>query len=133
METINFGEHLTVDGYGGDHDRLNNKKLILKILTDLPTTLGMKKLSDPQVYNAPDNGAKDPGGWTGFVVISESHISVHTFPARGFISADIYTCKNGLDAEFVTNYFKKIFKLKDTEINLLKRGTKYPKYNIVSQ
>lgn len=130
METINFGEHMTIDGYGGDHDKLNDRELVLRSLSDLPAKLGMHTLADPVVYSAPDNGIKDPGGWSGFVVIAESHIAIHTFPARGFVSADVYTCRSGLDQEFITTYFKETFGLKDVETNFIFRGTKYPAENI---
>ena len=66
-------------------------------------------------------------GWSGFVVIAESHISIHTFPTNGFLSADVYTCKNGMDTEFILNYFKENFDLKEIEHNFIKRGTKYGK------
>lgn len=130
METVNFGEHLTIDGYGGDYDKLNDKEAVMKTLQELPAKLGMHLLSEAVVYSAPDNGIKDPGGWSGFVVIAESHIAVHTFPKRGFVSADIYTCRSGLDQAFVINYFKEIFDLKDVETNFILRGTKYPAQNV---
>jgi len=85
----------------------------------------MKKLSTPEIYFAKGNDIKDPGGWSGFVVIEESHISVHTFPGRGFLSADVYTCKNGMDTNYIKNYFKKTFELKELETNFIKRGLKY--------
>ncbi len=75
----------------------------------------MHMLSRPKVVKAPDNHFKDPGGWSGFIIIAESHISLHTFPKRRFISADVYTCKNGMDAEFVIDFFKKKFELTDVE------------------
>ncbi|MFA5961798.1 MAG: adenosylmethionine decarboxylase [Parcubacteria group bacterium] len=124
--TCNFGEHLMLDGYQGDPEKLNDKELVLRSLTELPELLGMHRLSEPEIYFAKSNKIKDPGGWSGFVVIMESHISVHTFPARGFVSIDAYTCKNGMDTAFVVNYFKKMFDLKDVETNFVKRGTKYP-------
>lgn len=119
-----------IDGYGGREEKLDDRNLVMKCLEELPEKMGMKKLSKPQVYSAPDNFKKDPGGWSGFVVIMESHVSIHTFPKRGFLSADVYTCKNGLDKEFITDYFKKYFELKETEINFVKRGIRYPKDNI---
>lgn len=128
-KTSNFGEHLTLDGYGGDRDLLNDEMLVRNALSDLPSKLGMKTLSEPQVYFAPDNRIKDPGGWSGFVVIMESHISIHTFPKRGFVSADVYTCQNGLDINFISEYFTNLFKLKNIETNFIKRGTKYPTEN----
>jgi len=124
--TINFGEHLTIDGYNGDHDKLNDKNLVLHCLNELPEKLGMDKLSEPVVYFAEGNNLKDPGGWSGVVIILESHISIHTFPGRKFISADVYTCKNGMDTEFILSYFREKFNLQDIESHLIKRGTRYP-------
>ncbi len=122
---MHFGEHLTIDGYGGSKEKLNDKDLVLDCLNDLPEQLGMHKLSEPEIYFAKGNDIKDPGGWSGFVVIEESHISIHTFPEKGFISADVYTCKNGMDNEFILNYFKEKFALSDIERNFINRGTRY--------
>lgn len=119
-----------LDGYMGDHDKLNDKNLVLELLNKLPGELGMKKLSDPEVYFAESNDKKDPGGWSGFVVIMESHISIHTFPKKGFVSADVYSCKDGLDITYVIQRFKEAFKLKEVETNFVKRGTKFPVENI---
>lgn|SRR5574343_290583 len=124
-----FGEHLMIDGYGGSEDLLNNKDLVLSCLNELPLVLGMNKLSSPEVYFAKSNDIKDPGGWSGFVVIQESHISIHTFPKRNFVSADVYTCREGLDRAKILEYFRDKFKLSDIEDNFVKRGTRYPDTN----
>lgn len=129
-KVLHFGEHLTIDGYGGNSEKLNDADLVLMCLTKLPSQLGMHLLSKPEVFSAPDNGLKDPGGLSGFVVIAESHIGIHTFPKRGFISADVYTCKNEMNVELIKNFFSELFSLKDIETNFIKRGTKYPAQNI---
>lgn len=129
MHTTNFGEHFMLDGYGGTYENLNNRELVFESLTQLPSLLGMKRLSDAYVFKAEDNAIRDPGGWSGIVVIAESHISVHTFPKRGFVSVDVYTCKNGMDCDFISSYFKDKFGLKELELNFVKRGTKYPAEN----
>ncbi|MDD4989809.1 MAG: adenosylmethionine decarboxylase [Candidatus Pacebacteria bacterium] len=122
----NFGDHFTIDGYKGDFEKLNDKNLVFKCLNEFPGMIGMKKLGEPQVCFAPSNNLKDPGGWSGFVIIAESHISIHTFPKRGFVSIDIFTCKPGMDKKFVSDYFIEKFGLKDIETHFIKRGTKYP-------
>ncbi len=127
-EQSHFGEHLMLDGYGGSYEKLNNKDLVANILYDLPTKLGMRLLSEPVVYFAEPNHIKDPGGWSGVVVIAESHLSIHTFPEKGFVTADVYTCKNGMDNEYIIKYLTNAFELKDTEINFVKRGLKYMTY-----
>ena len=122
---MHFGEHLMIDGYGGNEKLLNNKSLTIKALTELPQLLKMKVLNTPDVLYAPDNSKKDPGGWSGFVVIAESHISIHTFPKRRFVSIDVYTCQNGLNVDRIKNYFREMYKLTELEVNFIKRGTKY--------
>ncbi len=126
-----FGEHVTLDGYGGDEELLNSKDVVLACLKNLPELLDMHILAEPVVYFAKGNDDKDPGGWSGFVVIEESHISIHTFPKRGFVSIDVYTCKNGMDQKYIEDYFIKEFKLTDTETNFIIRGKKYPEKNLV--
>ena len=131
LKTIQFGEHVTIDGYGGDPEILNDEKVVTFVLSDLPKKLEMKTLSTPLVVSASDNSKKDPGGWSGFIIIAESHISLHTFPKRRFISADVYTCKNGVDVQKIIKYFTETFKLSDVETNFIKRGTRYPAKNLV--
>jgi S-adenosylmethionine decarboxylase len=111
-------------------EKLNNKDYVTSCLDELPDVLGMKKLCQAQVFFAPESGEKDPGGWSGFVVIAESHISLHTFPKRGFLTADVYSCKNGIDCNFIIDYFKKKFELKEVEDHFIRRGMKYPVGNI---
>ena len=127
---MHFGEHLTIDGYGGEEELLDNEKLVENCLGEIVELLKMKKLAEPVVYHAPGNDIKDPGGWSGFVIIQESHISMHTFPKRGFISADVYTCQSGLDCKLVEKFFKEKFALAEIETNFIKRGLKYPEANI---
>jgi S-adenosylmethionine decarboxylase len=121
-----FGEHVTYDGYGGDPDLLDNQAEVAVALTDLVRDLNMTVLGGPEIYLAAARDGKDPGGWTGTIVLQESHISVHTFPARGFVSADVYTCQNGLDINAIRSHFRRRFSISDDEVNFLKRGTRYP-------
>lgn len=125
-----FGEHLTYDGYGADPALLDDRASVLSALTDLVDDLRMTVLGGPEVYLAPASNEKDPGGWTGMVVLQESHISLHTFPARGFVSADVYTCQNGLDVEAIRRYFNLHFAVTDEEVNFLERGTRYPQRDL---
>ena len=121
-----FGEHLMIDGYGGSFEKLNDKDLVLQCLNDLPEKIGMNKLSEPEVCFAAGNGKKDPGGWSGFVLIFESHISIHTFPEKRFLSADVYSCNNDMETDLILKFFEKTFDLKEIEQNFVKRGLKYP-------
>lgn len=120
-----------IDGYGGDEALLDSKAVVQSCLENLPIKMGMNKLAPPVVYHAPANDVKDPGGWSGFVVIAESHISVHTFPKRKFVSIDVYTCRAGLDVEAIKDFFQKAFELAELEVQFVKRGTRYPEHDLV--
>src|SRR3990167_8298917 len=45
IKTIQFGEHITIDGYEGDYELLNNKEMVSSLLSDLTEKLNMKMLS----------------------------------------------------------------------------------------
>lgn len=122
---MNFGVHLTIDGYGGDKEKLNNFELVYNVLNDLPGEIQMKKLMPPYVVIAPAITEKDQGGISGFVMIAESHISIHTFPEKQFVSIDIYTCRNEMPKEKILEYFKEKFSLKELEVNFIERGKEF--------
>ena len=131
IKTINFGLHLTIDGYGGNPDKLNNGQLVEKVLNELPEKVNMHKIYGPVTLECQECNPKDSGGYSGFVMIAESHISCHTFPWRKFVSIDVYTCGSSMDKKFIVNYFKKAFELKKVELNFIKRGTKFPAKDLV--
>lgn len=120
-----FGTHLTLDGYGADTARLSDMHLVFRSLDELPGLLKMKKITTPYVVYFPGNNKKDSGGYSGFVMIAESHISVHTFPRNKFVSIDVYTCQGELDVPRTINYFRKIFGIKEVEKHVIKRGFKF--------
>jgi S-adenosylmethionine decarboxylase len=125
-----FGVHLTLDGYGGSPARLGDLGAVRAWLDELPDTLGMSKLADPLLVEVDRRSDKDAGGITGVVLIAESHISIHTFPLRRFASADVYTCQNRLDKDWLLEHFRDTFALESIEHNLIIRGTQYPLHDI---
>lgn len=125
-----FGIHLTLDGYGGSPEQLGDSHAVRQWLDELPGTLGMTRLAESVLIDVDKQSEKDPGGLTGFVLIAESHISIHTFPLRGFVSADVYTCQDWLDTDRLLDRFQAAFDLEIVEHNLIIRGTQYPLHNI---
>ena len=122
---IGFGPHLMLDGYGCDKKKLQDLNLIYRILDELPTRIGMTKIMPPYVFKY--SGVKpEDWGLSGFVLIAESHISIHTFPEKNFVSADIFSCKT-FDFGFAGEYLKDAFGMEKVECNVLDRGTEFPK------
>jgi S-adenosylmethionine decarboxylase len=129
-ELAQFGVHLMIDGYDGSATKLADQAYIRNLLNTLPDQLGMHKIANPVVVEVGPQNQKDPGGLSGIVLIAESHISLHTFPLRGFISADVYTCQNQLDAEAIVSRFQAAFALKAVDQQQVKRGLRYPNRNV---
>ena len=81
-------------------------------------------LEDSQTANSIRHDLKlrkdESYGYSSFVMIAESHISIHTFPELKYISFDCYSCK-WFDVEKVLEIFKAHFDIKNMEIQVVKR------------
>jgi S-adenosylmethionine decarboxylase len=120
-----FGQHLMLDGYGCNQDLLQDIGLIYNFLDECPERIKMTKIMPPYVFRY--EGIK-PEDWgiSGFVLIAESHISIHTFPEKGYLSLDIFSCKH-FEIEDTIVYLKETFQMSKYEHNLLNRGNDFPK------
>ena len=115
--------HLVLDGYDGDYNSLGDAELLYEFLENFPDKIGMTKIAPPQVYTY--QGQKpDDWGLSGFTLIAESHITVHTFPKRGYVNVDIFSCKF-FDASDSLLEVKEIFRLSEVESCVLERGLDY--------
>jgi len=122
---VGFGLHLTLDGYGCSQENLANLDLIYEFLEDCPDLINMTKIMPPYVFKY---HGKVPEDWgvSGFVLIAESHISIHTFPDRNYLSLDIFSCKD-FDYQKAVDYATEIFGITRHEQNVLDRGLEFPR------
>ena len=63
-----------------------------------------------------------PSGVSGVVVISESHISTHTWPEQRYAALDIYTCGAHVDPEKAVVYAVEAFGASSYHITEITRG-----------
>lgn len=120
-----FGEHLMMDGYGCDKDKLTDINFIYDFLSTYPSEIEMTKIMPPYVFRY--SGLK-PEDWgvSGFVLIAESHISIHTFPEKRYLTLDIFSCK-AFDREKAVEDVKRLFGVEKAEVRHLERGLEFPK------
>lgn len=131
-KTSIFGEHLIYDAYGCPLESLNNMETCYNVLNNLVNLAEMHKITEPFIIKSDGNlvlGGKDPGGFTGAVFIQESHITIHTFAKRGFVTIDLYSCKE-FNTSKIIGYLDSIFKPQNKDLLHFKRGMKYPVDNI---
>jgi S-adenosylmethionine decarboxylase proenzyme len=95
------------------------------ILDDLP------KIEGAMVAGAEKAGATvvgkvfhkfAPQGVTGVVIIAESHISIHTWPERGYAAVDIFTCSGRTDPMKAFDVISALLKPSTTSVMEIKRG-----------
>jgi S-adenosylmethionine decarboxylase len=115
--------HLIIDGFGANRKTLESEDLIYELLDRYPSRIGMTKVAPPQVFKY--TGLK-PEDWgvSGFVLIAESHISIHTFPERCYVNIDIFSCKD-FDSEQAIKDLKDIFEFDQLDTHLLNRGLEH--------
>ena len=115
--------HLIIDGYSGNAQKMQDVDFIYQLLDAYPSQIGMTKISLPQVSKYTGSKPED-WGVSGFVLIAESHISIHTFPERSYINIDIFSCKE-FDAEQTIRDLQQQFGLAEIRSYILNRGLEY--------
>lgn len=80
-----MGKHYLLNLYGCSFHLLNDENFLVGLLENAAT------LSGATVINTISKKF-DPQGVTVVCLLSESHISIHTWPEEGTAAADVYTC-----------------------------------------
>ncbi len=120
-----FGPHLILEAYGCPQNLLADLGLVSQTLDSYPEQLDMTKIMPPYVFRY-QGTVPDDWGVSGVVLIAESHISIHTFPEKGFVTLDIFSCRE-FDVDEAINYFASIFKPESWEKQVLMRGREFPR------
>ena len=116
--------HLLVDGHSSESNLLKDADKIQDLLDQLPGLIDMVKISKPLVVEYTDGISKIDWGITGFVLIAESHISIHTFPERNYVNIDVFSCKE-FDYTNVADKVAGAFRLVEYNVTVLERGIEY--------
>lgn len=112
--------HLIIDGYGADSAMLEDPDAIHAFLDAYPDAIGMTKITPPHVYVYAGQKPEDVG-ISGFVLIAESHISVHTFPRRRYVNIDVFSCK-WFDVQRALEELRRLFSIETVRSWALDRG-----------
>jgi S-adenosylmethionine decarboxylase len=120
-----FGPHLVLEAYGCSKSALSDLNLISQALDAYPEQLDMTKIMPPYVFRY-SGAVPDDWGVSGVVLIAESHISIHTFPDKEFVTLDIFSCRE-FDVEKAIEYFCSIFNPESYDKQLLMRGREFPR------
>ena len=85
---VSTGRTYWIDAYACDPARLRDVDALRSVVLRVIAELELHPVGEPVWHRFPGEG-----GVTGFAVLSESHVSVHTFPETGFAAFDLYCCR----------------------------------------
>jgi S-adenosylmethionine decarboxylase len=110
-----LGRHVLAEVYGCRFEVLND----------------IDKVQDIMVNAALEAGAEvremvfhkfSPQGVSGVVVISESHLAIHTWPELGYAAVDVFTCGERVNPWDACNYVAEMFQAETIDATEVKRG-----------
>lgn len=80
-----LGKHIILEMYGCEFEPLNDEQLFID---------AFKKAIKEAKMNLLNLATHkfEPYGLTAVALLSESHMSIHTYPELGYAAADVFTC-----------------------------------------
>lgn len=110
-----LGRHILAEVYGCDFDILNDLERIREILVSAALSAGAE-VRETAFHRF------SPQGISGVVVISESHIAIHTWPELGYAAVDVFTCGQRVDPWVAMDAIVKEFGATSVTASEVKRG-----------
>ena len=95
-----LGRHILAESFDCDSNILNNLKLVEKYMTEAALECGATVVNKCfHLFN--------PHGVSGVVIISESHLAIHTWPEYGYAAVDLFTCGEQCDPKVSYEFLKR--------------------------
>ncbi|MCA0980717.1 MULTISPECIES: adenosylmethionine decarboxylase [Exiguobacterium] len=113
MDTM--GRHIITELWECNPDKLNDIDYIERLFVDAALRSGAEVREVAFHKFAPH-------GVSGVVIISESHLTIHSFPEHGYASVDVFTCGDRIDPATASQYIAEGLDAKVREDVKLERG-----------
>ncbi len=110
-----LGQQLLADLHGCDPQLLNDVQRVEGILREAAGLAGATIVQG--LFHA-----FMPQGVSGSLVISESHLAIHTWPEYGVASLDFFTCAPDVDTAAALEHCRRAFRAVSVHSQRLERG-----------
>lgn len=115
IQQMNLGQHVLAEFFECDPNILNSINSVEKHMVDAALECGATIVQKCfHMFN--------PYGVSGVVIISESHLAIHTWPELGYAAVDLFTCGSSCDPMVAYEFLKKKFNSRQANYTELKRG-----------
>jgi len=112
---MTLGIHILAEFYGVKEKHISTVENLKPIVENSVANANVKRLKSHYHQFTPQ-------GVTGFVLLAESHVSIHTWPEKNYLALDIFTCGKEGSAEEVYRNLYRAFKPKRAEKTIMVRG-----------
>lgn len=92
-----LGRHVLAELYGCPHGKLNDVNRVQETMVNAALAAGAD-VREVAFHKF------SPHGVSGVVVISESHLALHTWPEHGYAALDVFTCGDTVDPWTACNF-----------------------------
>jgi S-adenosylmethionine decarboxylase len=110
-----LGRHVLAEMYGCEPEMLDNVERVRDMMVAAALAAGAEVRE--VVFHQ-----FSPQGVSGVVVISESHLAVHTWPELGYAAVDVFTCGDRVDPWDACKYIVEGFKADHYTATEIRRG-----------
>ena len=112
-ETDEAGTHLIADFWGVES--IDTVAALERVVRDAVAVAGATLL-DLRFHRFPGHG-----GITGYAMLAESHISVHTWPERDYVAIDVFMCGEHRPRESL-DVLRRAFRPRSEDVRSIRRG-----------
>nr|WP_090774589.1 adenosylmethionine decarboxylase [Shouchella lonarensis] len=110
-----MGRHVIAELWGCNTEQLNDRPGLERIFVSAALKAGAE-VREVAFH------AFAPQGVSGVVIISESHLTIHSFPEHGYASIDVYTCGTVIDPHVAVAYIAESLGVTSQEVLEIPRG-----------
>ena len=110
-----FGIHLLVEFWTCNREKINDSDYLERIMSQAAEIAGAIVLKT--LFKK-----FEPHGVSGVIMISSSHITIHTWPEYAYAAVDIFTCGPQVDPRKAVDFLRKELEVGHFEIRDFHRG-----------
>ena len=114
-ELIHQSKHILLELYKCDYEKLNDESFLRCSLNRAA------KLANATVLNLISNKF-EPQGVTAIALLSESHLSIHTWPESNYCAVDIFTCGQNMMPERASQYLIEALRAEEHILRVVERN-----------
>jgi S-adenosylmethionine decarboxylase len=110
-----LGIHNLIELYGCEYGRINKTERVESFMVEAALESGATVVD--KVFHQ-----FSPHGISGVVIISESHLAIHTWPEFGYAAVDVFTCGDTIDHARLQQALIGFFQAKSHTVTTIFRG-----------